>query len=189
MGGSLGLAFVPLLRRVLMFLGVSLASIAFDQWTKQLAIEGLKGQPGHSWLEDTVRLQFATNEGAFLSLGASLPPQWRYWILTLGVGALLLVLAVYAVGSKKLDLFQTAAYALIASGGFSNWVDRARFDGVVVDFMNLGLGRLRTGVFNVADVAILVGIGLLFLHGSRQDRARKREAAAAATQAPPPAQR
>jgi signal peptidase II len=58
-------------------------------------------------------------------------------------------------------------------------VDRARFDGRVVDFMNLGIGPVRTGVFNVADVAILVGIGLLFVHGSRQERQRKREAAAA----------
>lgn len=171
-----------------MFLGVTLVSVGLDQWTKQLAIAWLKDKPGHSWLDDTVRLQFATNEGAFLSLGATLPPQWRYWILTLGVGALLLGLSVYAVGSRKLDLFQTGAYALIASGGFSNWVDRARFDGVVVDFMNLGLGRtLRTGIFNVADLAILVGIGLLFVHGSRQDRQRKREeAAAAAATAPPP---
>ena len=171
-----------------MFLGVTLVSVGLDQWTKQLAITWLKDKPGHSWLDDTVRLQFATNEGAFLSLGATLPPQWRYWLLTLGVGALLLALSVYAVTSRKLDLFQTGAYALIASGGFSNWVDRARFDGVVVDFMNLGLGRtLRTGIFNVADLAILVGIGLLFVHGSRQDRQRKREeAAAGATATPPP---
>jgi signal peptidase II len=170
---------VPALRRILVFLGVSLVSIAFDQWTKLLAIADLRGQPGYSWLGDTVRLTYATNEGAFLSLGATLPPQVRYWLLTLGVGVLLLALSIYAVGSKKLDLFQTAAYALIASGGFSNWVDRARFDGRVVDFMNLGLGPVRTGVFNVADVAILVGIGLLFVHGSRQERQRKREAAAA----------
>jgi signal peptidase II len=166
-----------------MFLGVSLASIALDQWTKVLAVAGLKGQPGHSWLGDTVRLTFATNEGAFLSLGATLPPQVRYWLFTLAVGVLLLALSVYAVASKKLDLFQTAAYALIASGGFSNWVDRARFEGMVVDFMNLGIGWLRTGVFNVADVAILVGIGLLFVHGSRQERQRKLDASAAARSA------
>jgi signal peptidase II len=165
------------LRRLALFLVVSLACVGIDQWTKQLATEGLRGQPSRHWLGDTFRLQYATNEGAFLSLGASLPPQWRYWLLTLGVGALLLALAIYAVASPKLDQFQSGSYALIAAGGFSNWVDRARYEGVVVDFMNLGLGSLRTGVFNVADLAILVGIGLLFLHGSRLERRAKLKAA------------
>ncbi len=168
-------------RRLGLFLVVSAVSVAFDQWTKQIATAALKGQPPRTWLGDTFRLQWATNEGAFLSLGANLPPQARYWVLTLGVGALLLSLAVYSLFSKKLDLFQTGAYALIASGGFSNWVDRARFDGVVVDFMNMGLGSLRTGVFNVADVVILIGIGLLFVHSSRMEK--KARAAAEAPKA------
>ena len=33
--------------------------------------------------------------------------------------------------------------------------------GTVVDFMNLGVGTLRTGIFNVADVAIVVGAVLV----------------------------
>jgi signal peptidase II len=168
----------------MLFIAVSVLSIAFDQWTKQIATDALRGQPARTWLNDTFRLQFATNEGAFLSLGANLPPQARYWMLTLGVGALLAALAGYSLFSKKLDLFQVGSYALIASGGFSNWIDRARFDGVVVDFMNMGLGPVRTGVFNVADIAILVGIGLLFVHSSRLEKQAK--AAAAATQASPP---
>jgi signal peptidase II len=102
------------------------------------------------------------------------------------VGALLAALAGYALFSKKLDLFQVGSYSLIASGGFSNWIDRARFDGVVVDFMNMGLGPVRTGVFNVADIAILVGIGLLFVHSSRLEKAAKAAAAAAAAPAPKP---
>jgi signal peptidase II len=170
----------------MLFIAVSVLSIAFDQWTKQIATDALRGQPPHTWLGDTFRLQFATNEGAFLSLGANLPPQARYWMLTLGVGALLAALAGYALFSKKLDLFQVGSYSLIASGGFSNWIDRARFDGVVVDFMNMGLGPVRTGVFNVADIAILVGIGLLFVHSSRLEKAAKAAAAAAAAPAPKP---
>jgi signal peptidase II len=167
------------LQRVLVFVAVSAVSVGFDQWTKQLATAALSGRPGYSWFGDTVRLQYATNGGAFLSLGIGWPPALRFAAFTVGVGALLLALAVYAVSSPKLDLLQSGAYALIASGGFSNWVDRVRFDGQVVDFMNLGLGRLRTGVFNVADLAIVVGIGLLFVHGSREERKKKLEAQAA----------
>ena len=51
---------------------------------------------------------------------------------------------------------------LVLAGGASNWVDRlAR--GSVVDFMNVGVGPLRTGVFNVADVAIMIGVSMLVL--------------------------
>lgn len=167
-------------RRFLIFLSVFFAQVGLDQWTKQLATEHLKNTPIKSWLGDTFRLQYATNEGAFLSLGANLPPQARYWVLTIGVGFLLLLLCIYALFSERfwktrLDGTQVGAYSLIASGGFSNWVDRARFEGSVVDFMNMGLGPLRTGVFNVADLAILAGIGVLFWHGWREEKRKKLE--------------
>lgn len=161
------------LRRLPVFLAVFIGQVVIDQWTKQIATANLKYAPVKSWLGDTFRLQYATNDGAFLSLGANLPPTARYWVLTIGVGILLLALCVYSFVSKKLDLQQVAAYSLIASGGFSNWVDRARFDGVVVDFMNMGIGGLRTGVFNVADIAILVGIGMLFLQSYKEEKAMK----------------
>jgi signal peptidase II len=166
------------MRRLPVFLAVFLGQVVLDQWTKQLATANLKNSPAHSWLGDTFRLQYATNEGAFLSLGANLPANARYWVLTIGVGLLLLALCVYALTNKKIDLVQVGSYSLIASGGFSNWVDRARFEGSVVDFMNMGIGSLRTGVFNVADVAILVGIGVLFLQGWREEKKQKAEAAA-----------
>ena len=166
------------LRRLPVFFAVFIGQVILDQWTKQLATEHLKNTATRTWLGDMFRLQYATNEGAFLSLGASLPPQARYWVLTIGVGLLLLGLAVYALFSEvfwktKLDLTQVGAYSLIASGGFSNWVDRARFEGSVVDFMNMGIGSLRTGVFNVADLAILAGIGVLFFHGWREEKRLK----------------
>ena len=35
--------------------------------------------------------------------------------------------------------------------------NRIRFEGRVFDFLNLGIGGLRTGIFNVADLAIVIG--------------------------------
>ena len=170
-------------KRLPLFLAVFVAQMALDQWTKMLATEHLKGRAMQTWLGDTFRLQYATNDGAFLSLGANLPPDARYWVLTIGVGLLLLGLTVYTFVHKKLDQTQVAAYAFIASGGFSNWFDRARFGGVVVDFMNMGIGSLRTGIFNVADIAILVGIGMLFLQSYKEEKAEKLRKAAAAAEA------
>lgn len=180
---------MSLLRRLVIFLAVSIVSTAVDQVTKVLATAAFKGQPTLMYLGDTFRFQYATNDGAFLSLGAGLPDGARFWVLTIGVGLLLLGITVYAHVAKVIDAPQVVGYALIASGGFSNWVDRARFGGSVVDFMNVGLGRLRSGVFNVADLAILAGIGVLLVHGWRLDRAAKRAATPVApsppSQAPP----
>ena len=58
---------------------------------------------------------------------------------------------------------------LAFGGGFeANLIDRLRFDGLVIDFMNLGVGPLRSGIFNVADVAIVVGALLLAFPLSRR---------------------
>jgi signal peptidase II len=43
----------------------------------------------------------------------------------------------------------------------SNLIDRIAV-GSVIDFLNVGVGSLRTGIFNLADVAIMAGAGCLF---------------------------
>jgi signal peptidase II len=67
------------------------------------------------------------------------------------------------VKSHRLGGLASTALALLVGGGASNWIDRLANEGRVVDFMILGIGSLRTGVFNVADVAIMVGAGLLIV--------------------------
>jgi signal peptidase II len=49
-------------------------------------------------------------------------------------------------------------------GGIGNLIDRVVHNGLVTDFINVGMGPLRTGIFNVADVAVMgSGIALMFL--------------------------
>ena len=54
------------------------------------------------------------------------------------------------------------ALALILGGALGNLVDRIT-TGLVVDFIEVGVGRYRWPVFNVADTAIVVGAGLIGL--------------------------
>ena len=61
--------------------------------------------------------------------------------------------------------------ALIVSGGASNLIDRV-ITGSVIDFLNVGIGPLRTGIFNAADVGIMVGAGLMGYAVYREPRGR-----------------
>ena len=153
----------PSSRLLFVSTAILVLTVALDRWTKVLAQQHLRGAPRHSWLGDTVRLEFAENRGAFLSLGASLSPELRNAIFSWAVGALLLglVLAVYL--RKDLSTRARLALAAVAAGGLGNLYDRVFENGVVTDFMNLGLGPVRTGIFNVADIAIVVGVALLAL--------------------------
>lgn len=144
-----------------------LSTVGCDRLTKHLASSRLAGTAGRSYLASTVRLEYAENAGAFLSLGADLPEWIRTAALTIGPAALLVVLAI-VLWRHRLPTISLAGLALIAAGGLSNLLDRI-LHGNVVDFINVGVGSLRTGIFNIADVAILLGI-ILFMGDLRSAR-------------------
>jgi signal peptidase II len=136
-----------------------MATVGCDRVTKHLAITRLAEAEPRSFLAGTFRLEYAENTGAFLSLGSTLPDHLRTGLLTFGVAVGLIVVAVVAIRKRWAGL-PLAGAALIWAGGVSNLVDRA-MRGSVVDFMNVGVGWLRTGIFNVADVAIFAGAVLI----------------------------
>jgi signal peptidase II len=149
--------------RLGLIIPVILVGILLDQLTKLWAVSALKGGPRYSYLFDTIRIAYAENTGAFLGLGTSLPPNVRFWMLTVTVGLFLFALLVYLFIGKHIDRISQLALSLIFVGGFSNFIDRAFNDGAVVDFLNMGIGGLRTGIFNVADVYIMIGAGLIII--------------------------
>jgi signal peptidase II len=139
-----------------------LGCVACDRATKQAAVAHLPIGERHSYLGDTVRLEHARNSGAFLSLGSALPPAVRSRVFTYGP-ALLVLGALWVAFRRRSTTRAAVAAILIAAGGIGNLWDRIATGGWVVDFLNLGVGPLRTGIFNVADLAIVGGVVLLVL--------------------------
>jgi signal peptidase II len=151
-------------------LGLAAFCIGCDQASKRVARVVLKGTETQSFLGDIFRLTYTENRGAFLGLGGGWPEPLR-WLAFTGVALAVVVGSLVWVGAqlrrqRELSL-SIWAMVLIAAGGMGNLVDRIGRDGRVIDFMNLGLGPVRTGIFNVADVQIMVGLGLLLV-GRRQ---------------------
>jgi signal peptidase II len=144
------------------------ATAGCDRVTKHLAVTTLAGMPEQSYLGDTVRLDYHENTGGFLSAGAAWQPQTRTVVFQLANAAFLLCSLFIAVRYKWSRLAKIGLVMFLA-GGFSNLIDRIAF-GSVIDFLNIGVGPLRTGIFNVADVAIMAGVGLLLVESglSRQ---------------------
>jgi signal peptidase II len=124
-----------------------------------MAVTSLEGRPSRSFFANTVRLEYAENRGGFLSLGANLPSAVRTAIFKIGTG-LILVGTLIAAIKLRLTGWPLIGLCLVWAGGASNWVDRVA-RGSVVDFLNVGFGALRTGIFNVADVAVMLGACIL----------------------------
>lgn len=143
--------------KLFLLLSALIACVGLDQATKVLATATLKGKAAHSFLGNTFRLEYAENPGAFLGMGGTLP-EWERWaLLTVASSVVLALLLAFVCLRKDLRVADVAGYALILAGGVSNMIDRIMV-GVVVDFLNMGVGTLRTGIFNVADMAIMAGL-------------------------------
>jgi signal peptidase II len=149
--------------RLALLMVIAGATIGCDRITKHIATTLLAGKPTQSLLADTVRLTYAENAGGFLSLGAELPPVVRTALFTVMTGLMLLLMTGVVFGSRW-PLWRTAGLTLVVAGGASNWIDRL-LRGSVVDFLNIGVGWFRTGIFNLADVAIMLGVGWFVLAG------------------------
>lgn len=154
---------MKLWNRVLLISSLCISTIGCDQITKSLATEHLPRGEMMSFFGDFLRIGYTENTGAFLSLGSSLPAEMRFLIFVVGVGALLAGLLFYLALSKQQTFSSVLGLSLILGGGLSNFYDRAINNGAVVDFLNLGVGPVRTGVFNVADIAIMTGLTILIL--------------------------
>lgn len=136
--------------------------VLFDQLSKKWAENHVRGFPSRSYLGDLFRLEYAENSGAFLSLGAALSQETRFWIFVVAVAVFLGFALFYLYRDSKLDHSTSFALAMISSGGIGNLIDRVlRENHGVVDFMNMGIGSLRTGIFNIADMAIMAGVFIL----------------------------
>lgn len=154
-------------KRIQILLLVVLLCVSFDQATKLLASEYLSRDVMNSYFFDIFRIGYAENIGAFLGMGNALSDGHRFNIFVLGVGAFLLFGFIYLATSSRFNAVSLVALSMILAGGASNLYDRVANDGAVIDFLNIGLGSFRTGVFNVADIAIMLGALMFVMSASR----------------------
>jgi signal peptidase II len=143
--------------------------LVLDQLVKQLVLRLLEQADGHQIvvIPSLFNLVEVWNAGVSFGMlgGAGLPP----WVLT----AVSLVICV-ALGWwvwRGLPRLPAAAVGLVIGGAIGNVIDRLRWGGVF-DFADFHVGKWHWPAFNVADAAIVIGVGLLLIDSLFLERRR-----------------
>jgi signal peptidase II len=149
--------------RNLIIILIVIANIGCDQISKKVVRESVEPGDRIEIINQNFLLMNVENDGAFLSFGSDFSPVLRK-ILLLGLPLLMLVgVLFYLFSQAKLPKVALIGWSFVIGGGIGNMYDRIKF-GSVTDFLFIDLGGVfRTGVFNMADVSIMVGMGFLVL--------------------------
>lgn len=134
--------------------------IAIDQISKFWVIANLKGQVALSLIPGILELSYTENTGIAFSMFNDRPE-----LLLVFNSLVILVLFAWAIKTQHLNL----GLCFIIAGGLGNLLDRF-IHGYVIDFINPLF--VNFAVFNLADVALNIGVILLILanlKGSRNE--------------------
>jgi signal peptidase II len=95
-----------------------------------------------------------------------LPQRWRGRPVTIAAAVFLGLIVVALLFGSGFRSGTTAGLALFCAGSLGNLYDRVFAGGNVVDFLSFHWGWLRTDIFNLADVAVVVGAALFLLNAA-----------------------
>lgn len=140
-----------------------------DQISKKIVRTEISDYEHISIIKDRFTLTKVENSGAFLSLGDNMPYIFRLIILT-GLPLLFLGYGLYFLFAKRnLPMSMQIALCFLIGGGVGNLYDRI-VHGSVTDFMHMDFYLFQTGVFNFADISIMIGVGILLFQSIRSNR-------------------
>ncbi|WP_048715178.1 signal peptidase II [Cardiobacterium hominis] len=146
------------MQKILAFL-VAIAWFVADYFSKLWALETL-GNGVVMRLTPWMDFKLAFNKGAAFSLFAD-GSGWQRWFF-MGIATVIGLWLCYAIVFERTNALTRLAYASILGGAVGNLYDRI-LHGKVVDFISWHIGNAYWPTFNVADVGICVGVGLLVI--------------------------
>ena len=162
------------MRRYRLLLIGSIITVVLDQLTKMWAVRGLSAlgsvlpENSRALRSDTYvvfeswfNFRLTGNRGAAWGIFGNMPDGWRVpFFVVISMIAVGVIIAIYR-SSDGQELLRWAL-TLILGGAIGNLIDRVRF-GYVIDFIDWHYKDAHWPTFNIADVAISVGVGLLIL--------------------------
>jgi signal peptidase II len=159
---------------VVLVITIIILNISCDQGTKDYARKNLKNQETRNVISNIIVLRYAENDGAFLGIGSNIPQPYKTIVLILFPIIMIISSLAYLIFSKKLSILPIICISCIIGGGIGNIFDRITNNGFVTDFLNFGIGNIRTGILNFADMSITFGAIFLILFQYIEDKRAKR---------------
>ena len=170
----------PERRKYVLFGVLAAITVVLDQWTKSLAREHIKplGYGGKTVIERYFTLRYSENTGVAFGMLQTLPGG-RIVLTLIAIAAFGLV--IYYLKRTEPDQRRLqAALGLVGGGAIGNLTDRIIYGGVT-DFLVFDLGIWPFNpwpAFNIADAALVVGVGLMLIDMSRAAKAEAAKPAA-----------
>lgn len=138
-----------------MLAGTAIVLYAADQVTKALVVANIAPGARYGVIGDLAQVWHVRNDGAAFSIlpGAT----WLFVPVTLvAIG----MVAYFHRAFRDRTPWIQVILGVILAGSLGNLTDRLRL-GYVIDFVSLGIGDTRFPTFNIADSAVVLGIGAL----------------------------
>ncbi|QHI38294.1 Lipoprotein signal peptidase [Kordia antarctica] len=150
--------------RMSLIFGLILLNVGCDQVSKSVARNHIDARERISVIGEYVVLMKTENKGAFLGFLSSMenPILKTIFLILLPIAVLFIILRMIII-TTDLDKYMIFGLCCIIGGGIGNLYDRILYRSVT-DFMHIDLGGIfKTGIFNMADVSVMLGTGLLIL--------------------------
>lgn len=138
---------------------IIVATIILDQFSKYIVANQMTLYQSIPVINNFFHITYVENPGAAFGILA-----YQTWFFLIITSLVVIVLAYYIFTLKKDQLLLKIAFALQIGGAIGNFIDRFR-TGYVVDFIDF---KVWSPVFNIADVAIVIGVGLFALEVVRE---------------------
>lgn len=150
--------------RMILILFLVFLNISCDQISKRVVRQTIEPYERIEVFKDHFVLTKVENTGAAYSLGSDLGPILKIFLLQILPVIVLLFLLRQILIKTNYSKETIIGFAFIIGGGAGNLLDRIMY-GSVTDFLILDLVVIKTEIFNLADVSIMLG-GVLILYSS-----------------------
>lgn len=158
------------LLRLAGFFSPALAIIALDQTVKWYVELRFALYSKYTVLEGILEITRIRNKGAAFGILSGGDSSITFAFFTAASLAVMAAIAIFYLRLRGESLALGAGLITVFGGAAGNLIDRIRL-GEVVDFINFHLGRYYWPAFNVADISISVGVGLILLNVLRKGKA------------------
>ncbi len=141
---------------------VSVIVFLLDQVTKTVVTQGMSQHDSIELIPNFLNLTYIHNRGAVFGLGSSVTSPYLSWGLSILSLVSLAVILVYFLRLETRNPRMFVGLALVLGGAVGNLYDRLRH-GYVIDFIDMHWFDRHWPFFNIADMSICIGVGLLLL--------------------------